>query len=152
MDVSFGVEVQRIDNQEERKMEWKYVKTLSSADNINEFECLVKYAFPDDFRNCILSNNGGRPGKRVFDTNRNKERVLKSFLSFNKEDRETVWKIQDWNKEELSDRYIPFAIDNFGNLICFDAENDKVVFLELEYVTVEQIADNFTEFMSKLYE
>lgn len=133
-------------------MEWKYVKTLSSVDNINEFECLVKYAFPDDFRNCVLNNNGGRPGKRSFDTDRNKERVLKSFLSFNKEDRETVWKIQDWNKEELSDRYIPFAIDNFGNLICFDAENDKVVFLELEHVAIEQVADNFTEFMSKLYE
>lgn len=24
---------------------------------------------------------------------------------------------------------VPFNIDNFGNLICFDANNDKIVFV-----------------------
>lgn len=133
-------------------MEWKYIKPLSSEDNINEFECLAKYSFPDDFRSCVISNNGGRPSKKAFDTDVEKGRELKSFLSFNKDDRETVWKIYDWNREELLNKYIAFAIDNYGNLICFDANNDKIVFLELESVSVETISDSFSEFMKCLYE
>lgn len=133
-------------------MEWKYIKPLSSEENINAFECAVKYCFPDDFRKCIIENNGGRPNLKAFDTDAKKGRELKSFLSFNKEDRETVWKIHDWNKEELSDKYIAFAIDNFGNLICFDANNDNIIFLNLENLEVEIISKGFFEFMDNLYE
>lgn len=132
-------------------MEWKYVKPLSSGDNINEFECLVKYAFPDDFRECIKKYNGGRPENKIFDTDASQERALKSFLSFNKNDRETVWKIYEWNKQELADRYVAFAVDNFGNLICFDADNDNIVFLNHEDLGVEKVADNFMDFMKKLH-
>ncbi len=133
-------------------MEWKYVKPLVSEENINEFECLVKYAFPEEFRDCVKKNNGGRPSRKSFDTDMGKEHALKSFLSFNKDDRETVWKIHEWNKEELKDRYVAFAVDNFGNLICFDAENDKIVFVNHEDLRVEIAADNFGDFMDKLSE
>lgn len=133
-------------------MEWKYVKSLSSEENINDFECAVKYCFPDDFRKCIILYNGGRPSSKVFDTDKTKERELKSFLSFNKSDKETVWKIHDWNKEELSDRYVAFAIDNFGNLICFDANNDNIVFLNHENMETELIANSFSDFLDGLYE
>ena len=71
-------------------MEWKYVKELKSVDLIDDYECLVKYVFCDSFRRCVIANNGGRPSKKIFDTDKVKERELKSFLSFNKEDRETV--------------------------------------------------------------
>lgn len=133
-------------------MEWKYVKNLKSVDLINDYECLVKYVFCDSFRKCIIANNGGRPSRRTFDTDKIKEHELKSFLSFNRNDRETVWKIFDWNKDELSDKYIPFGIDNFGNLICFDKNNDKVVFVNHENMSIEIIADNFDCFLDKLYD
>lgn len=133
-------------------MEWKYVKELKSVDLIDDYECLVKYVFCDSFRKCIIANNGGRPSKKAFDTDKVKERELKSFLSFNKEDRETVWKIFDWNKDELTNKYVPFAIDNYGNLICFDANNDKIVFVNHEDMSVEIIADNFDNFLNMLYE
>lgn len=133
-------------------MEWKYVKPLSSEENINDFECMVKYCFPDEFRKCVIQHNGGRPSCKVFDTNKTKERELKSFLSFNKEDRETVWKIHEWNAEELSNRYIAFAIDNYGNLICFDANNDSIVFLNHENLEIELISQNFKMFIDSLYD
>lgn len=133
-------------------MEWKYIKQLKSVDLIDKFEALTKYSFCDSFRRCVIEHNGGRPSKRAFDTDKTKERELKSFLSFNKEDRETVWKIFDWNKEELSDKYIPFGIDNFGNLICFDASNDHIVFVNHEDMSVEIIANHFDGFMNALYE
>lgn len=133
-------------------MEWKYVKPLSSVENISEFETLVNYTFPSDFKQCIEENNGGRPNKRAFDTTVCKERELKSFLSFNHDDKETVWKIFDWNKDELSGKYIAFAIDHFGNLICFNSANDEIIFLNHENTSVELIAENFTEFLNNLYE
>ncbi len=133
-------------------MEWKYVKELKSVDLIDDYECVVKYVFCDSFRKCVIAHNGGRPSKRVFDTDKAKERELKSFLSFNREDRETVWKIFEWSKEELANQYIPFGIDNFGNLICFEANNDKIVFVNHEDMSIETIADSFDSFMSCLYE
>lgn len=133
-------------------MEWKYVKELKSVDLIDDYECAVKYVFCDSFRKCVIAHNGGRPSKRVFDTDKAKERELKSFLSFNREDRETVWKIFEWNKEELTNKFIPFGIDNFGNMICFDANNDRVVFVNHEDMSIETIADSFDSFMSSLYE
>ena len=133
-------------------MEWKYVKPLSSKENINDFECMVKHCFPDEFRKCVILYNGGRPSCKAFDTDKTKERELKSFLSFNKDDRETVWKIHEWNKEELSNRYVAFAIDNYGNLICFDANNDSIIFLDHENMTTELIAVSFSEFIDNLYE
>jgi len=133
-------------------MDWKYIKTLKSVDLIDDYECLVKYVFGDSFRKCIIKNNGGRPSKKAFDTDKTKERELKSFLSFNHEDKETVWKIYEWNKSELTDKYIPFGIDNYGNLICFDANNDKIVFLNHENMSVEIITDNFDAFINGLYE
>lgn len=133
-------------------MQWKYVKPIKDENLIGEFEKLADFKFPDAFKECVKQNNGGRPEHKVFDTDKRKERGLKSFLSFNKDDSETVWKISDWNKEELQDRYIPFAIDNFGNLICFDAINSRVVFVDVENGNIEMIASDFSGFLQKLYD
>ena len=116
---AFGAEVLKTDERRMSIMEWKYVKKLSSQSLIDSYEQTCHFKFPEAYRKCVSVNNGGRPDRRNFVTQSGKEHVLKSFLSFNMEDQETIWKITDWNKEELTDQYIPFAIDNFGNLICF---------------------------------
>lgn len=133
-------------------MNWKYVKALKSANLIDEFETLVCYELSKEFKECVLQYNGGRPERKRFDTDANKGRELKSFLSFNKEDRETVWKIHEWDKGELANKYFAIAIDNFGNLICFDMNDDNVVFLNHEDLSVEHIVKTFTEFLESLYE
>lgn len=133
-------------------MDCKYVKKLEAPTLINEFEELVKYKYSESFKNFVLKNNGGRPARRTFDTNKKKERELKSFLSFNKKDRETVWKIFEWNQHDLNKKLAPFAIDNFGNLICFKIESDEVVFLNHDNLDLEKIAHSFDEFLEMLYE
>lgn len=133
-------------------MQWKYIKTLQDENLIKEFEEMLSYNLNRGYVDCIKQNNGGRPSNRVFYTEQGTERVVKSFLSFNKEDRETVWKILDWNKDILEDKYIPFAIDNFGNIICFFKQDDSVVFIEHETGIVEKIASDFESFISGLTE
>ena len=133
-------------------MEWKYVKPLISDSVIDEFEKTIKYSFPDDFKDCVVKNNGGRPQLKIFDTSVCKERAIKSLLSFNKDDKVTIWKINEWNAKELTNRFIAFAIDNFGNLICFDSNDNSVIFMDMETLKVELIANSFTGFLNCLYE
>lgn len=133
-------------------MEWKYVKKLINLDIISEFENMVGYNFCEAFKNCVVCYNGGRPSKKTFNTNKKTGREIKSFLSFNKDDLETVWKLYEWCKKELDNRYIPFAIDNFGNLICFEISNDNVIFINLENISIEFIANDFVSFLNKLYD
>lgn len=144
-------------------MEWEYIKPLSSAELIKEFEAYADYSFPEDFINCVILNNGGYPSLDVFDTDRTEERTIKSLLSFNKDDRETIWMMNERSEdaeddeledgmEDLPERYVAFAIDDFGNLICFDKDNDNIVFYDHEEDETEYIADSFTEFLEKLYD
>lgn len=133
-------------------MEWKYVKPLAVKESIAAFEAESGYLFPQAFKDCVQESNGGKPTLSAFDTEFQKERAVKSFLSFNKDDRETMWKVNEWNKEELADKYIAFAIDNFGNLICFKKSDDSIVFLDLESMNVEFVAGDFSQFIQSLYE
>ena len=132
-------------------MNWKYVKPLKSEDAIQEFEEIYKFKFPDSFKECAYKYNGGRPEKDVYDTDKTKERTIKSLLSFNKDDRETIWKINDYCSDELGDRYVAFAIDQFGNLICFALSDKSVVFMNMETLNIEMISNCFSDFLNKLY-
>ena len=133
-------------------MNWEYVKTLKSANLIDEFESLVGYEFPGDFKECVMQYNGGYPEREAFDTDTTKERVFNHLLSFNKEDISTIWKTNEGHIEGLPDKYVVFADDPFGNLICFDKDNDNVIFWNHEDESVEHIANTFTELLDKLYE
>ncbi|MCR5213735.1 MAG: SMI1/KNR4 family protein [Eubacterium sp.] len=131
-------------------MEWKYVKNIENGVSIDAFEAQTGYKFPIAFVKCVLDNNGGRPSKRAFVTRKGIERVMKTLLSFNKTDRENIWDANDMLKQELGDRYIAFADDNFGNLICFDTGSDEIVFVELESLGLDVISEDFEEFMNQL--
>ena len=132
-------------------MNWKYVKALKSKNAIKEFEVAFKFEFPDSFKETVANYNGGRPEKDTYDTDKTKERTIKSLLSFNKEDKETIWKIADWNNDELKDDFIAFAIDHFGNLICFSVSDKSIAFMDMETLKTETIANDFSAFLDKLY-
>lgn len=132
-------------------MKWKYVKPLKSEDLLNDYEKLTEYKLPKDFRKFVIELNGGRPERKGFSTNTDKNRELKSFLSFNPNDKETVWQAYEWLKDEFGNKYLAFAIDNFGNVICFDTDNGNVVFLNHEDLSVECISATFGDFMKALY-
>lgn len=126
---------------------WKYVKPLKSAELINDYERLTGYSLPQEFKNLIIESNGGRPERRVFNTNAENEREIKSFLSFNADDKETVWQAYEWLKDKFGNKYLAFAIDNFGNIICFDTDNGNVVFLNHEDLSAECISATFGDFI-----
>jgi len=132
-------------------IKWKYVKKLEDKKNVTDFETANRVRLPDDLKNCILENNGGRPSLRVFDSMAQKERVVKGLLSFNKSDLDNVYTVMEvFKKGGLG--LIPFASDPFGNFICLDPnDKDSVVFWNHENGEAEQVCSSFSSFINSLY-
>lgn len=131
-------------------MKYKYIKPLESTDNINSFESSINFVFPEDFKVFVKNFNGSTPEHAIFDTDVCLERVIKTFLSFNQDDKESVWTIYVLSRKVHKHIYAPFAIDVFGNLICFD-DRHQVIFIDHETLSVEFVAVSFNEFINKLY-
>ena len=130
-------------------MKCKYqipIERLSVFDGI-EKQHNVK--IPDSFKNLMIEANAATPEKCRFMLN-GEERVLGNMLSFNKKTADTD-SAEDAFSAIQNKNLLPFAIDPFGNYICFSTENDTVVVREHE--TDETISTdlNLSDFLSSLY-
>lgn len=132
-------------------MEMKYVKPLKDPNAIKRYETASGYSFSESYKAFVTEFNGGRPAKNCFRTQDGTERVLKSFLSFNADDKETIWAISEWNEEELQGKYVPIALDPAGNLICFDKQTGAVIFLDTETMHCDTISPDFSSLLCALY-
>ncbi|GHU46580.1 hypothetical protein FACS1894200_00420 [Spirochaetia bacterium] len=128
---------------------WKYVKKLQNEASIEAFEEINKVRFPSDLKECIKQNNGGRPDKKVFNTDKEKERVFKALFSFNESDAENIYTFFPIIRKEAPD-LLPFASDPGGNFLC--VKDSKIVLFLHETGTIENAADSFSDFLSKLYD
>ena len=131
------------------ELKWKYVKALKNEDSIAVFEQVIGCEIPTDIKVCVINNNGGRPTRKVFDTDLSKERVIKSLLSYNTDDLETVFDAYSVISTE-SKSLVPIASDPAGNYICFEKYTKAIVLWLHETNGVEKIANSFTEFLNKL--
>ena len=128
-------------------MKWKYVKSINDSKSIENIEQKFNVKIPVDLKYIIIKYNGARPLKNIFDTQNSKERVFKSLLSYNKEDKENIY-IYD----ELFHRgYIPFAITPSGDLLCINKENQNVELYLHETDIFELICSDITKFIDTLY-
>lgn len=132
------------------ELTWKYVKPLNSDNAVENFESHNNLKLPEDFYACIKENNGGRPDKKVFDTEITKGRVIKSLLSFNKDDLETVYDAMDTLKKE-NDNLVPLASDPGGNYICYNKKQQNIELWLHETNNTEKISDTFNAFLDSLY-
>ena len=85
--------------------------------------------------------------KKCFDTQNYKEKVLKSILSYNKEDKENIYMFDDI----FSKGYIPFAISEFGDLICIDNKSGNIKLYMHEQDVFEYVCEKIENFFEKLY-
>ena len=51
----------------------------------------------------------------------------------------------------LNNKYVPFAVDINGNLICFKRKNSKIVVVNRKTSEAEKVSDSFSEFFNSLY-
>ena len=128
-------------------MEWKYVKELKDKTVIENLEKISNITIPTDLKQLIIKYNGGRPNKNVFDTTCSKERVMKSLISYNKEDKENIYLYTEFFDEKL----LPFAVTEFGDIVCYNLNTNIIELYLHEQDKCEKICDNIIEFFDRLY-
>lgn len=129
--------------------EWRYIKPLETDNLIPEVEKKLGYYFVDSYIDFVKKYNGGRPPVSTFNTSESKERTIKSFLSFNPTDSENIIKLNK-GVDEISKILVAFAIDDFGNYICFNKKNNMIIFLDFETGKAELIDKTFSDFLLKV--
>lgn len=132
---------------------WKYDEPLSSDALLNEFEDKTDYKLPESFRELVINHNGAIPSMKIFNTEDQNGHVFGYMLSFNKEDTKNlnIWETNKTIPKDVDSKYVAFAMDAFGNWICFNCEDNSIVFVDHDSHEVEQIANSFDEFVNSLY-
>lgn len=128
-------------------MEWAYVKVLIDNSVFENIERTYNVEIPKYLKEIISKYNGGRPKKRLFDTQNSKEKVLQGLISFNKEDKANIFIYEDL----LRKGYIPFAITEFGDAICVNIDNEFIGLYLHELDKFEYVCDNIEKFLNILY-
>ncbi|MBQ4773992.1 hypothetical protein F9U44_21050 [Pectobacterium versatile] len=129
--------------------EWRYIKPLATESLIRDSEEKLGYNFTSSYVDFVKKYNGSRPPVSVFSSSTSQERAIKSFLSFNPSDAENIIKLNK-SVAEISEMLVAFAIDNFGNYICFDKQSHQVIFLDFETGKTELIDKKFSDFLLKI--
>ena len=137
--------------EEVKNMNWKYVKREGNPEDLFSFERLYHFSFPEDFEEYSIAHDGDCPDKKSFKTVNDNTGVLKLFLSFDHDKKENAWNTYKQNKSFLNNKYVPFAVDINGNLICFKRKNSKIVVVNRKTSEAEKVSDSFSEFFNSLY-
>ena len=128
---------------------WKYKIDIQTASVFEEIESQYKVKFVDELRDFISVHNGATPEKYHFMIE-NTEKVLGSVLSVNKgeADTDTIYTALSCIDDSS---LIPFAIDPFGNYICYSSKDGLIVFWDHETNAVVSSEKNLGDFIGSLY-
>lgn len=128
---------------------WNYKIELSNDAVFSDIEEEYGIVIPEEVRNLIKEYNAATPSKYNFMVE-TAEKVLGAILSFNKEDNDvdTVFTALDVIEDK---NLIPFAIDPFGNYICYDVKVCEVIFWNHETDENVSTGKNLEQFLESLY-
>ena len=122
------------------ELTWKYVKPLKNQRAVEIFLSKYQISLPITLIQCLSVNNGGRPSKKIFDTDKGKEYVFKSLLSYNEDDKECIYNVYPNLFKGTS--LFPIGTDAGGNFVCYDTSMDKYVLFKHETNTLETVVWN----------
>lgn len=132
--------------------EFKYVVKVNNPNSLSDFEKVIGTKLPKFLSELILRNNYGYPVKKIFE-GENFSFSIKCLLSLNKEDEENLFDFYKMSREisdEIGLDFIPFAMDDYGNLICLILDTDFVVYIDEETLDVFNTKLTIEEFFEKL--
>ena len=130
-------------------MDWKYKIDVVNQNVFSEIEENYGITISEELRALILMANAATPSKYNFMLGTT-EKVVGAILSFNKgeTDTDTVYSALS----AIEDRsLVPFAIDPFGNYICYSNNDDEVVFWDHETSGVSPTGKGLSAFLNSLY-
>ena len=130
-------------------MDWKYKIDVANQNVFSDIEKKYGIVIFEELRALILTANAATPSKYNFMLGAT-ERVVGAILSFNEDEEETdtVYTALSIMEDKA---FVPFAIDPFGNYICYSNKDNKVVFWEHETSEVSSTEKGLAEFLDSLY-
>lgn len=135
------------------KIEWRYIKTSVSEENIVMVEKKIGFQLPRDYVKLVMKYNGGRPRPKRFDTNDSFDRVFKSLISLNPNDPGNLFSVLEWLGDRIQRSLVPIAEDPSGNYLCYDFSRSKpiVVFWSNESRSIEFVSNSIDELLDQLH-
>lgn len=128
---------------------WKYKIEIENTNVFYDIEKERGIKIPDELKTFISDCNAATPSKYNFLIG-TVEKVLGAVLSFNRGETDIDTIFSALTTIEDKD-LIPFAIDPFGNYICYSLDNNTVVFWNHETNTVSSTEKGLREFLDSLY-
>lgn len=131
------------------ELAWKYKIDLKDEQVFSEIKKERGIAIPSNVQDLIRKANAATPSKYNYLVGTT-EKVLGSILSFNRDeaDTDTVFTALSVIKDR---DLFPFAIDPFGNYICYDIKKAVVVFWNHETDEVSSTNKDLEDFLAGLY-
>lgn len=128
---------------------WNFKIDLTDENVFSEIEKQRMISFPEDLKNLIMKYNAASPSEYLFMAGVS-ERIFGGMLSFNKneENIDSVFSVLNIVEDK---NYIPFAVDPFGNLICYDIKNKEVAFWDHETDEFTSTHKDLDSFIDSLY-
>ena len=128
---------------------WKYKIDISCNCVFGEIEKEYGVKFSDELKAFIAEYNAATPEKHRFMVGTT-ERVFGAVLSVNKgeTDTDSIYTALDViNDKDI----IPFAIDPFGNYICYSSKDSTILYWNHETNTTLSTELNLIDFIESLY-
>lgn len=118
---------------------------------INNVEKEINYTFVEEYKNYLLKHSSLKPEKNILGLPNGTEKIVRHFYSMDPNSKTFILKFQSFDSE-LKDKLIPFAELEFGDILCFERETNKIVIYNHESDTVDVIANNWNTFIKELYD
>jgi hypothetical protein len=129
--------------------EWYKIKPLEQTKAIEKIEQDYRVCLSSKLKDCILTNNGGRPRPNVVKLDNGQEYDVKLLLSYNENDLETIYKVIRFFADKFGGKVVPFATDSGGNYYC---EYEGRIVLWIQDDIIIPICDSFETFLQMLTE
>lgn len=121
--------------------------------NIEAIKCIsnkLKYTFPSDYCEFYSSQLDLHIKPNLFKVD-NKEKIISYLFSMEESNKLSIIKFQNIDSE-YEKQLIPFAALEFGDLLCFDKNNNDIVYYNHEQDSIIKVADNWKQLEGMLYE
>ena len=128
---------------------WKYKIDVAHEGVFDEIEATYGVKFGDALKAFITNHNAATPPKCRFMVGTT-ERIFGAVLSVNKNEPsvDSIYTALDVFKGK---DLIPFAIDPFGNYICYSSATDTVVYCDCESDAIWSTELKLSDFIASLY-
>ena len=119
-------------------------------EKIEKFEYNSNFKFPDDYVEYILNTSNLKFSRTCFKTQNGVEHILRSLLSYDENDKYYYINKFQITDSEFAHKLVPVGYLEFGDLLCYEKDTNKLVVYYHELDDYEDVSETFNDFLNSL--